>query len=365
MVSLNAVRESNSQITSLFPEGASGLVAVFAGATSGIGESTMKHFAKHVKKPKAYFLGRNENAGSRITTELKTICPEGDFTFIKVDLSLITNVDEVCTQIKSQEAHINVLFLTSGVIGLEKKGCSHTAAFWGTSLTAYLDTSEGLEKIAAISLYSRIRLMQNFLPHLQQASPALARIVNVFSGAKGGACYENDLAGRTLSPLKHRTATATMTTMAMEHLAVQAPEVSFLHMFPGFVRTANQDQPGMLFALIRGIMYVFGRWICVSLEESGERNLFHCTSAKYPPKVYRSLEDDPASNHAVVAGVPLSNGTPVAEASEGSQGKGIYLINWDGEIMPENPLFAEYRATGMKEKIWRHIEEEFKRIVNV
>ena len=205
--------------------------------------------------------------------------------------------------------------------------------------------------------------MQNFLPHLRQASPGLARVVNVFSGANGGVCYESDLAGRTLSPLKHRIATATMTTMAMEHLATQAPEVSFLHMFPGFVRTANQDAPGMFFALIRAIMYVFGRWICLSLEESGERNLFHSTSAKYPPKSYRSLEDDPASNHAPMAGVPLSSGTPVAETSEGSQGDGIYLINWDGETK-KNPLFAEYRANGMKEKIWRHIEEEFERIVN-
>ena len=138
MVNLNAVRESNSKIASLFPEGASGVVAVFAGATGGIGESTLKHFAEHVKKPKVYFLGRNENAGSRITTELKTICPEGDFTFIKVDLSLIANVDEVCTQIKSQETHINLLFLTSGVVSLEKKGCLYTLAFWGTSLTGCL-----------------------------------------------------------------------------------------------------------------------------------------------------------------------------------------------------------------------------------
>lgn len=126
MVSLNTVRESNSQIASLFPEGTAGLVAVFAGATSGIGESTLKHFTKNVRKPKVYFLGRNENAGNRITMELKAICPEGDFTFIKVDLSLIKNVDEVCTQIKSREPHINLLFLTSGVMDLEKKGCSRT-----------------------------------------------------------------------------------------------------------------------------------------------------------------------------------------------------------------------------------------------
>lgn len=153
--------------------------------------------------------------------------------------------------------------------------------------------------------------------------------------------------------------------MAMEHLATQAPEVSFLHMYPGFVRTPNQDQPGVFYALVRTIMYVFGRWICVSLEDSGERSLFHSTSAKYPPQNYRSLEGDPAPNHPFTAGVPLPDGVLVAEASEGSQGKGIYLVNWDGEIMPENPLFAKYRANGMKKKIWQHISEEFERVENV
>lgn len=113
MVSLDEMRESNAQIPSFLPPG---LVAVFAGATSGIGEATLKEFVKHTIRPNVFFLGRGQASGDRITTELKTLNPKGKYTFIACDLSLMLNVDDACRQIKETETKINLLFLTVGTL---------------------------------------------------------------------------------------------------------------------------------------------------------------------------------------------------------------------------------------------------------
>jgi NADP-dependent 3-hydroxy acid dehydrogenase YdfG len=56
MVSLKDVQLSNSRIASELP---SHLVAVFVGATSGIGEASLKKFAKYACQPRIYFVGRS------------------------------------------------------------------------------------------------------------------------------------------------------------------------------------------------------------------------------------------------------------------------------------------------------------------
>lgn len=113
MVSLTAMRASNARIATDLPPG---LVGVFIGATSGIGENSLKAFAKHASKPRAYFVGRSQAAGDRILSELKAINPEGSYVFRKADVSLIKVVDEVCQEIKAKEKAINILFLSPGVL---------------------------------------------------------------------------------------------------------------------------------------------------------------------------------------------------------------------------------------------------------
>lgn len=115
MVSLPDVQYSNTQIANHLPPG---LVAVFVGATSGIGEAALKEFARSARSPRAYFIGRSQEAAARITAECRQLNPEGEFTFIKADISLIHNVDEVCRKIQSKEQAINILFLSSGTFRL-------------------------------------------------------------------------------------------------------------------------------------------------------------------------------------------------------------------------------------------------------
>lgn len=111
MVALSDVEASNKRIASAFPDG---LVAVFVGGTSGVGEYTLKALAASCSKTRAYIVGRSQQAADRIISECKQVCPDGTFEFFQTDVSLVKNVDEACRQIRSKVSAINILFLSQG-----------------------------------------------------------------------------------------------------------------------------------------------------------------------------------------------------------------------------------------------------------
>ena len=117
MISLSDVKSSNSLISSTLPPG---LVAVFVGATSGIGEITLKTFAEYSRQPRAYFIGRSQDAADRIVAECKALNPAGEYIFMKADVSLIRVVDEVCKEISIKEKVVNMLFLSVGVPSINR-----------------------------------------------------------------------------------------------------------------------------------------------------------------------------------------------------------------------------------------------------
>lgn len=120
MVALEKVIESNGQLTQAYPDG---LVAVFAGATSGIGEIALRNFVQHTSKPHVYIIGRSQEACDRIDIDLKTINPGGTYIFMRCDLSLLRNVDNVCKEIKAKEPTINLLFMSQGTLNINKSMC--------------------------------------------------------------------------------------------------------------------------------------------------------------------------------------------------------------------------------------------------
>jgi len=113
MVSLDEIRTSNLQISTKLPPG---LVAVFVGATNGIGENTIKQWAKYTTRPRVYFVGRSAEAGQRIAAECKAVNVDGEFIFVQKDTSLMRNVDEICEEIKRKEKTINLLFMSIGTL---------------------------------------------------------------------------------------------------------------------------------------------------------------------------------------------------------------------------------------------------------
>jgi short-subunit dehydrogenase len=68
--------------------------------------------------PHVYLVGRNEIEASRIQVELKALNAEAQVSFIQGDLTLLKNVDRVCTDIKAKEHSLNLLFMSTGFLSL-------------------------------------------------------------------------------------------------------------------------------------------------------------------------------------------------------------------------------------------------------
>jgi NADP-dependent 3-hydroxy acid dehydrogenase YdfG len=121
MIPLSTIQASNASIGSLLLP--SNPIAVFTGATSGIGEATLKEFVKqcdHEGKPKCYLIGRNSEAASRTIKECQTLNPSAEIVFLKYDLSLIKEVDSLCKELGEREKAVNVLFISHGSVSIDK-----------------------------------------------------------------------------------------------------------------------------------------------------------------------------------------------------------------------------------------------------
>lgn len=222
-----------------------------------------------------------------------------------------------------------------------------------------IDTSEGLHIMTATGYYARTRFIINLLPNLKQAR-GLRRVVSVLAGGHEGPIDTTDFQGKTMSMLKIRGHLVSMTDMALETLAEQAPEVTFINDYPGAVKTGiGRESNTLLTWLMTIVLMVIGPLVYIPIRESGERHLFFATSAKYPPH----LRLDAAVENS--SGVPLSEGVEVASGTDGKAGSGVYSIHWRGEHAGPKVvrLLAGLREQGMGQKVWQHTVGEYDRIV--
>lgn len=145
-----------------------------------------------------------------------------------------------------------------------------------------------------------------------------------------------------------------MTTFSLEQLAKHAPDVSFVHNFPGPVRTNIARDNTAINIVARSLFFFMGPFVYMAEAECGERHLFLCTSAKYAAK-----------NQTGATYVSLEKGAEVARGSDGQVGSGVYLPDQYGESAPASceAILKEMRDNGVKDKVWKHAEEQFARIL--
>lgn len=118
MMSLENIRTSNASLQSIPP----GIVAVFAGATDGIGLGTLRQFARHTNGPIAFIIGRSEEKASRIIEMLKDLNPMGTFKFIAAEISLLNEVDRACDEIQGFAKHVDILYMSPGCLSFNRNG---------------------------------------------------------------------------------------------------------------------------------------------------------------------------------------------------------------------------------------------------
>ncbi|KAH7063862.1 hypothetical protein BKA63DRAFT_497142 [Paraphoma chrysanthemicola] len=338
MVSLKDVIASNGLIPTTLPKR---LVAIFAGATTGIGESTLKTFVKYAVEPRIYLFARSPDSAARVIAACRQINPQGEYEFVKVDLSLIRETDAACEHVKSKEKLVNLLFLSAGEVSFNRTR-----------------TSEGLNLFLAASTYTRMRIVQNFLEPLKKAgeTTGLARVVNVAGAGTEGKIDTSDIEAFKIPFTQLRPQLVSMHTLALESLAEHAPNVSFVHDYPGAVYTDLHKGAGgamgwLMYFLLEGIHALLGRWLFVPIEESGERHIYLATSGRYAPH----------DGHEM--GISQEKSTAL-RGSNGERGSGVYSVGWDGEGPAERSLVAlkGLRANGVKELVWNHMKTEFDRI---
>ncbi|KAI1751530.1 putative short-chain dehydrogenases/reductase [Xylaria castorea] len=337
MVALSDIIASNERIPSALPPG---LVAVFVGGTSGVGEYTLKAFARYARAPKVIIVGRSQEAAGRILNECRQLNPDGHFEFIRADVSLLKNVDDICRQIKQKVSVINILFESQGSMAFQS------------------ETSEGLSVVSALATHSRLRFIMNLLPLLQGAD-SLRRVVSVGAATCEGAIDLGNMRGTGFPLIQWRNQVASIGTLALEEAQRRAPDVAFVHTVPGVVESGimRELQPTLRLSIMIGISRLLAPFINVPPAESGERHVFAATSAAFAPL-----------QGAGCAGVPLDGmSLETSRGTDGRKGSGVYSLSpKDDPASPKvEEVLRQFREDGTAGKVWDSIAADFKRITGL
>lgn len=194
--------------------------------------------------------------------------------------------------------------------------------------------------------------LTRLLPLLQNAD--CPRVVSVLAAGREGPLITDDLELKThYSFSNSANHSATLTSLFLEEAAARHPSVSFVHGFPGVVKTGlltGAFPSWMKWPLEHTIIPVMTPFM-VPLQEAGERFVFLATSARYPPRQ--------VAGGSKSAGVPLPGGVDVAKGANNEAG--AYLLEWNGEET-EGKVMAKYRKEGMRKQIWDHAHEVIERV---
>ncbi len=157
--------------------------------------------------------------------------------------------------------------------------------------------------------------------------------------------------------MQQRGHASSIVTLSLETLAQKAPDVSFIHNFPGPVRSGiSRGTKGVLMFIFMNMYKIIApMFFYIPTVEAGERHVFLATSARYPAA---------GTSGDVASGVPLADGVAVARGTNSETGSGIYSVDQEGESAGPKveELLANFRKEGMVERVWKHIEDEFMRI---
>jgi hypothetical protein len=200
------------------------------------------------------------------------------------------------------------------------------------------ETSEGLDMMISLQYFSRIRLINNFLPLLHQAAETEpARVVSVLGAGNETEIVTDDIEVTNNYSLQVASKQSiTMTSLAMDELARSHPDISFLHVYPGVVRGTGITQGlGRGIATVgRLVMSTLARPFTVSLSESGERHVYAATSSAVAARGESGL-------------------------TEGS----VRRLAWNGEPCGPSAILMRYKSDGTQGRIMEMTETVIRRVV--
>lgn len=326
MVSYTEIQASNALIN----DATAPRVAVFVGGTSGIGQLTIKALVATGASVRVYLVGRksSEERSKALIQELSTTNPKAEVIWVEGEISLLAETKRVCDLIKRREARVDLLFLTAGYAPFGPRR----------------ETAEGVEVAQSLEYYSRVLCVLQLLPLLEVAEAP--RVVSVLAGGMewSRAVDLEDLDLKkpgNFTGVKAQIQYTAMNTMALEKLAGENPNVTFIHSMPGWVNTGNVRRGRDPNSIMAWVVWVFFEPIIAlfsfSDDESGQRHLFESTSAAFGGR-----------------GVPWK-GKPGVN-SLGKQANGLFLASSKCDCSTNAKALAVLREK-TQDKIWEHTLE--------
>jgi NAD(P)-dependent dehydrogenase (short-subunit alcohol dehydrogenase family) len=334
MVAIHQVREHNA---ALGGEDA-GLVALFTGATRGIGAATLHQLVRCLNKPTIYAVGRSATQFAHQQAELQSLNPGAHIKFIEANITLLREVDRVCQLVAEAEERLDLLFMSPGFIPVN--GPDYT--------------DESIDKCMSLSYYGRVRFVSKLVPLLARSrSP---RVLSVLAGGAERHLVVDDMelakSYSMLSAIDHMTS---LQTLAFIHMALRHPRICFVHAHPGFVATDilsdafTTRSSGVFGAIVRFFGWLFilpfvKAFLAISVQESGERQAFHATSRRYMSAVARNTDGMEPRN-------------PELESVNG-----VYLLSPKGELKANWRLLQRWIGEGYADKVWNHTTGVFENV---
>jgi len=177
-----------------------------------------------------------------------------------------------------------------------------------------------------------MRLTSNLLPLLTAAPHP--RVLSVLNGGKETSLREDDLGlEKNWSPFAVINQATTLHTLAFYHLAAENPTVTFVHAFPGLVKTdigthmRAPDNAGILkriyAAMVRGLVATMMFFFGITPRTSGERQVYHLTSSVFQP--------------------------------------GVWLLNEHSDVVDAPGVVVRYRESGWPKRAWEFTAGVFER----
>lgn len=231
------------------------------------------------------------------------------------------------------------------------------------SATSQSESPEGLDRKLTLNYYSRMRFISNLLPQLRNATtvaPHFSRTLSVLgAGTERKVNFDDLELKNNFSGIRCAAHSIVMNDFMTEEFAKREPAISFIHSFPGLVNTGvARELPAWIRIPVKALFPLFSAF-SVGAEETGARQLFIATSGLYPPA-------KPFESAPLASGVPAPQGIKkVMTGSDGKEGSGGYLVNWNNEITGKQDLLKEYHEKGFGPTAWKHTIGIFERVEKI
>ena len=217
------------------------------GGTSGVGMGISKRLFKNNN---ITIVGRNKNKGLEVISQLNNI--NSNHSFIQCDVTLLKNIVSCINTYKENNNKLDYLIFTQGIATTQGR----------------TETIEGIDEKLSLHYFSRVTFMKLLLPLLNKSEDP--RVISVFSAGvhKPYTDYNNDMELINNYDLSNAANACGMyNDIAVDKMSEENPNVSFIHIAPGIVKTDWGKELNFIF---RGLAQTYLYFKGVTVEECAE-----------------------------------------------------------------------------------------------